>query len=729
MKHRTLILSLCLAVTLGINAAAKSRLAGRVSYNQIRPLVGVNVWIEGSYEGTTTDAEGQFSFDTELTGSQRVIAKLSGFTDVAVSVVILTNATQEVNLTFTEKAYQLEGVTIKSRVFETSDVNKVTTLDPVEIQTTSTNANIVSALKTLPGAQQIGESGDLFVRGGTGNETRTFIDGMWVSSFNQSSLPGIASRSRFSPNLFKGTYFTTGGYSALYGQALSSTLILETEDVPERSTLDLTLSPFWGGADWQKVSASHRSAVGVNVNYNNFKPIFSLQKSTVDFTKAPEMADISLTYRHKLGDKGTLKFFTLLGGSDTGIQKNDLDYDNVQDRIRLKNGNLFSLLTYRQKFGSTWRLDMGLSASLNQDRIAINAFGADQKMVFDSTNQQRTSVMQGRAVLSRYVFGKSKLYIGSEYQRLDYQLTDRKFRRLTDNYTAVFTELETYLTRQLSLRSGLRYEYASVLDRANLAPRLSLGYSFENNGLLSASYGIFYQKPENSYLLLNPTLRYYQATHYMIGYQKMDNYYQFRAELYYKKYTDLLKINSANTDNLSSAGYGYATGLDVFWRDKKTFTKQQLQYWISYSHIDTKRNYLDYPFAVQPGFAANHTVSLTLKKFLPKLNTFAGATYTYASGRPYRNPAQPAAGFMQDRTIDYNNLGLTVAYLPKKLLSTVVVTVSNVMGNQQIFGYNYSNTVLTRREAITPVNNPFVFIGFFKNIGIDRTDRIIDSKL
>ena len=78
----------------------------------------------------------------------------------------------------------------------------------------------------MPGAQQIGEQEGLFVRGGTGEETKQFIDGTLVNNPYYTSVPDIATRGRFSPFLFKGTVFSTGGYSALYGQALSSAVIL-----------------------------------------------------------------------------------------------------------------------------------------------------------------------------------------------------------------------------------------------------------------------------------------------------------------------------------------------------------------------------------------------------------------------------------------------------------------------------------------------------------------------
>jgi hypothetical protein len=108
------------------------------------------------------------------------------------------------------------------------------------LQRPGATADIAGALNTLPGTQKVGESGRLFVRGGDGNETRTFIDGLVVLDAYKPSAPNTPSRGRFLPFMFKGTSFSTGGYSAEYGQALSSALVLDSKDKGE-----LTADGFW----------------------------------------------------------------------------------------------------------------------------------------------------------------------------------------------------------------------------------------------------------------------------------------------------------------------------------------------------------------------------------------------------------------------------------------------------------------------------------------------------
>ena len=103
----------------------------------------------------------------------------------------------------------------------------------------------------------------MFVRGGAGYEAKQYIDGTLVNNPYYSSVPDIASRGRFSPFLFKGTVFSTGGYSALYGQALSSVVLLESIDLPEKSEMDATISPLVVGAGTQQLAKDKKSSWGI----------------------------------------------------------------------------------------------------------------------------------------------------------------------------------------------------------------------------------------------------------------------------------------------------------------------------------------------------------------------------------------------------------------------------------------------------------------------------------
>ena len=146
---------------------------------------------------------------------------------------------------------------------------------------------------------------------------------------------------------------------------------------------------------------------------------------------------------------------------------------------------------------------------------------------------------------------------------------------------------------------------------------------------------------------------YIKANHYIANFQYINQKKIFRLEAYYKDYKNLLNINQP-TQMMDNRGFGYARGIDIFWRDSKTF--RGFDYWLSYTYLDTKRKYLNYPTEVMPSFATPHTGHIVLKYFFERIGLFVGGSYSIASGRPYYNPNNPE--FMGDRTPAYQNAKL-----------------------------------------------------------------------
>ena len=83
---------------------------------------------------------------------------------------------------------------------------------------------------------------------------------------------------------------------------------------------------------------------------------------------------------------------------------------------------------------------------------------------------------------------------------------------------------------------------------------------------------------------------------------------------------------------------------------------------------------------------------------------------------------------MGSQTIDYNSLGINAAYLRqiKNCFAVLAVSVTNVIGNNQVFGYHYSYDY-QRSQAITPPAKRFIFIGLFMSFGTDRSKEVIDN--
>lgn len=697
---------------------AQQKITGKVTDAKKHPLPGVNVYIKGSYDGATAAADGSFSFTTTAAGAQVVVASLMGYQTLEQPV----NISGPLQLTLMLKAAmnELKVVTISAGSIEASSDKNNTVLKPLDIVTTAgATADIVNALKTLPGTQQTNDREGLFVRGGTGYETQIFIDGLMVRNPFFTGLPDMPGRGRFSPFLFKGTTFSSGGYSAQYGQGLSSALVLESEDLPTQSSYSLGASILGVNGGLDVLSKDKKGSFGIEADYTNLEPYFSVAKPKQEPTMGPEIIGTSLNFRRRTSGTGIVKFYGYGNWSRMGFKKNSIEYPGYQEQTDVCNQNVYTNLTYKESLGSGWRMYAGLSYSSNIDKINLDTI---QKSPVTNIHN-RSDLSQVRLQLTKSLGALSLLRLGGEYQ---YAVEQSEFNayqaNYTDNYTAGFAETDIYFTSRFVGRFGGRLEYTTVLGKMNLAPRASLAYKLDDYSQFSLAYGDYYQKPEPQYLRFKQHLNYTKATHYIASFQRLSANYTFRVEAFYKQYKNLVKT----TPDTATNGTGYAKGIELFWRDRKTV--KNLDYWISYSFLDTKRNYLFYPYEVQPDFAAKHTASLVVKKYFPKITTNIGLTYSYASGRPYYNPNLPESRFMSEKTMDFNTLGVSASYLTTigRAFTVFVVSVTNVFDFKQVYGYRYSTDKL-RREEIVPNAPRFLFVGMFMNFGIDRRQDVINN--
>ncbi len=735
---------------------AQLKVSGRVTDNKNKPVTGASVQLKNTYDGTTSDSLGYYSFTTEEKGEQTMEVSSGGYFVVLLKIM-LADAPLVQNFTIKEQITELKAVVISAGSFEASDKNKGAVLSSIDIVTTpSANGDVTSAFKSLPGTQQVGESEGLFVRGGTATESKIYMDGNLVNNFFYSSTPGIATRGRFNPFLFKGTVFSTGGYSALYGQALSSALILESADLPDRTQADLSISIVGVGGGIQHLSKDKKSSWGVSFNHTNLWLAFNVIKQKQHFFKIPIYNQGDVNFRIKTKNNGFVKYYGYVSANNTAFRSPDIDSAALKNAFELSNLNIYQNINWKDRIGNGWKINTGISFSTNKDDLANETQDANNKKVivtspgfyaFKNFDLISNSIYaQARLVLEKKISGLSAVRFGSDYfyskEKSTYTLYNGfKFsEEVKDKLYAAFVESDIYLTNSLAAKIGGRLEHSAIMNKWNIAPRVSLAYKLAGNTQASLAYGIFYQNPERRYLPAIAALDYSKASHYIFQFSQQTKDYTFRTEVFYKKYDKLYKTAPNNNGREVAAnnfGYGYAKGIEVFWRDKKTF--KNVDYWLSYSYLDTKRDFLNYPVSIEPSFAANHTASFVFKRFVLPWKTGFNVSYNFATGRPYYNIAYDNASGKylindQGKTINYNSMSFSINYLPNlgkkeaKTFAVWVLGINNILNQNQIFTYNYNNAG-TRKEAVTPPSRRFVFIGCFLSFGIDRTQDAINNNL
>ena len=743
-------------VFLGLFATAQINISGKVADNKNKPISGASITLKNSYDGATSDSLGNYTFITSEKGTQLIEVSISGFNSISQSINIGLAAIIQ-NITLKEQITELKAVVISAGAFEASDKNKGAVLNSLDIVTTpSANGDITSAFKSLPGTQQVGESEGLFVRGGTATESKIYMDGNLVNNFFYSSTPGIATRGRFNPFLFKGTVFSTGGYSALYGQALSSALILESNDLPERTQADLSISVVGVGGGIQHLAKNKKSSWGVSYNYTNLWLAFNVIKQKQDFFQIPIVHQSDANFRIKTKNGGFLKYYGYISTNKTGFKNHDIDSISLKNVFSIDNINTYQNINWKDKIGNGWKINTGISFSTNKDDIQNEIQDAADKKVTISTPVfysfknftllNTSKYAQGRVVLEKKLKGLTAIRFGSDYfysnEKSTYTLFNgtKYSETVTDHIYAGFAETDIYVTNNLAAKIGTRAEHSTIINKWNIAPRLSLAYKLANNSQASFAYGIFYQNPERKLLPGTAGIDYSNAKHYIFQYSMQTKEYTLRTELFYKRYDNLYKTAIGFNGREMAAnnnGYGEAKGIEFFWRDKKSI--KNVDYWFSYSYLDTKRDFLNFPSSIQPSFAANHTAAFVFKRFVLPWKTGFNFSYNFATGRPYYNikyDNTQSKYIIADagKTINYNSMSFSINYLPNlgktgaKTFAVWVLGVNNVLGQDQVYSYNYSNNG-SRKEAVTPPSKRFVFIGCFLSFGIDRTQDAINNNL
>ena len=269
-------------------------------------FLGANVYLDGTYDGATTMENGRFSFITEETGTQILVISFLSYETKSITEDV--SKMNKLVIKLKEDVSTLDAVVLSAGTFEAGDNSKVNALKPLDVVTTaSALGDFVGALQTLPGTTTVAEDGRLFVRGGEADETQIFIDGIRVFTPFTPTTNDTPTRGRYSPFLFDGITFSTGGYSAEYGQALSSVLTLNTINEPDQEKTDINIMSVGAGVGhtekWEKGSVS------ANVNYINLAPYINALPNRNEWIEPVESISGETVFRHKFNN-GLFKFYT-----------------------------------------------------------------------------------------------------------------------------------------------------------------------------------------------------------------------------------------------------------------------------------------------------------------------------------------------------------------------------------------------------------------------------------
>ncbi|WP_165973371.1 carboxypeptidase-like regulatory domain-containing protein [Pedobacter sp. ok626] len=703
-----------------MNSYCQTIIKGRITDEHRKPIPYTNVSVSATMDGTSADSLGYFKLSTTTKGKQLLQASALGFETLQYPLNMDT-LSGVIHLKLKQSpGHLLAQIEITAGNMDANNDRILSHIKPVDLlSNASSQGDIIAAIQNLPGVQRNGgDQTGLFVRGGDASETIVLIDGIIVQNPFFSNVPGVGQRSRFNPFQLKGTSFSTGGYSARYGQALSSILDLQTTDLPEKTMLSagINLSGFM-------LSGSKRmgdNALEVYGNYTNYGPYYCLSNTNYDFYSAPESTGISSRWISRT-DRGLFKISLGYNNSNSGTTISNPNDVSSLLRFDLRNKNTIINGSYNYWFSNQVKLFIAAAVSNNNDHIK-----------WADTTFTRADVRgQVRAELSWEAASKFKITTGTELAYYNYEqqfyIHQGKF---SETQVSGYLEAEYKPFGWFAIKPGIRTEYSRLSGNENVAPRLSLAGKITSHSQLGLAGGIFYQSAPNLYLLQGYRPSQQKAVHYIVNYEWIAGNRSFRIEAFYKDYSKLVRESGTmyrpnpyryDLGIVDNSGYGHAKGIDIFWRDKSSV--KDFDYWITYSFIDTKRYYQNYPSLTTPDFVSKHNLNLIARYYPERLHTVFSIGYNYANGRAYYNPL--ATSFLQQKSPAYQNLSFKVSYLTniRKMFAAWYVNIDNLTNYKNVLGYRYSADGHFK-SPILPPQYRSIFFGVYLSISEFKKDEL-----
>ena len=712
-----LIFATCF-ILLANSVLAQTVIKGIVKDQKEVTIPGVNIFLKGTFEGTSSEIDGTYVLETEEEGTFTLVFQSMGFKSQEFEV-LLNGSSISLNPILKEAINEMTAVTISAGAMEASDEKRAVVLRPLDIVTVpSAMGDIIGAFQTLPGTSNVGNDGRLFVRGGDASETSIFIDGLKVGNAFGTTASNVPTRTRFNPNLFKGSFFSTGGYSAEYGQALSSALALNTVDFPLRNQGDISIMSVGGG--YTQTLAGEKNSLTASANYFDLSPYQAMINQNFDWERAPYGWDAEVSGRQKCGKNGVIKAFAHSEASGMKIWQPIPGSNERGQLVGVQNQYTFAQTSFKQLGKNDWSYYGGVSYSNNVDQFDLSQV--------EIRNQNQ--LVHSKLAAIKGFSEKFSIKTGIESYLFNYEeglITEGLTRDFRDHHTILFSEADYFVNNRLVFRGGIRAGNSSLADQTWMDPRVSLAYKFEHEGQLSLAAGQFSQMPVEQLRILNQNTQNTRADHLILNYFLAKNGRTIRAEAFYKDYKKLITYEVAQLfpmpmgfDNIQQNGEGYARGLDVFYRDRKSF--KNTDFWVTYSFVDSRRKFAHFTEKVRPGFAPRHNGSIVVKHFISSLKSQLGVSLSANDGYTYENPNLP--GQMNSKTKSFQDLSLGWSYLPRPNL-IIHLACSNVLGRDNIFGYQYANSPnengVYEGMPIRMQAPRFLFLGIFLTLSKDKT--------
>lgn len=221
---RTFIIVIALSFTL--NAQTRSKIQGTIKDAETgESLFGANVVLLGTNLGAATDFNGKYFIINVPIGTYNVQASVVGYNkQVVLDVVVSADKVATVDFELSSGIVQTEEVVVTANrnSLNTEVSNTLTVVTGEQLQNTTGMREVSAFLEKQPGVTM--ENGFLQIRGGSADQTGTFINGM---AYNNAAVGNAETSIPLSS--IEQVSLLSGGFNAEYGNFRSGLINITTK--------------------------------------------------------------------------------------------------------------------------------------------------------------------------------------------------------------------------------------------------------------------------------------------------------------------------------------------------------------------------------------------------------------------------------------------------------------------------------------------------------------------
>ena len=706
-----------------VNGLVVDRRGAVVEYASVR-IVALKL-------GAATDERGAFALEVpdgpavlevSQIGYQRVRLALSVGPDLAALHVVL--ADEPVPVAEVTVAASSFGKTGKSE-------GAVVRRDDVYM-TPGGAADIFQSLRALPGISAPAEGAALYVRGGAPDETAIRIDGAGIGHPYHYEGASGGLFSILDTYMLKSAFFSSGGFGARYGGAMSGVLDVETQDPMNLRTVTVgaNLAGVTTATTWALVPDKLSALVSLQQSFPEL--LMRIYGSVSDYTQFPwsENGVAKLLYRYS--PTGKLSVFGIGSTEHLGVRTNVLNTGNVyaansrtgfgavhlQD-VLLGRGAVRASLT-TQHYRNQWNYSafgrIAREHNVQASADVVWPLGRDHELSAGGLWERRAREDGGSAPAD-----STDLDFGAPVRVVASNTVTRE--------PGAFIEDKLRVWGPLYATFGVRADRAQAAGDWSIDPRSALAWRLDEHQTLRVAAGRYHQDANPSYLdprFGNPSLAAPYADHVIAGYEWKSDFGNVRLEGYDKRYHRLPIVDS--TTWYRASGTGHARGVDVFVQG----TWRQLNGWISYGWLDAKRRQLDDPGEVTENGSVRHSLTL-VGQYRYNSRWQTGVRWSHTSGRPYTpivgrtpdyvrdiwHPVYGAHGSALMPVYDRVDLRIMrifsvprVSGLPATGACAAYVEAMNLLGTANVLEYTYSSGYVHKYPEYSYFSRRMLVAGF-----------------